>query len=133
VLHHGLGTVGSTNARQTRTLEVRTRTLDSYGFDDVSFIKIDVEGHEMDVLAGSDRTIAQSRPNLLVEIEHRFHPEGMHRVIESILERDYEGFFIFENCMRPIADFQMEFHQQGYLDKRQSAKYVNNFFFRATG
>jgi hypothetical protein len=35
---------------------------------DVGFVKIDVEGHELDVLAGLSGLLAKCRPNLLIEI-----------------------------------------------------------------
>lgn len=44
------------------------RTVDSFGFRNVSLIKIDVEGYENYVLDGAARTIAAQRPVLVVEI-----------------------------------------------------------------
>ncbi len=49
------------------TLEVRVMRLDDLELKDVSFIKLDVEGHELDVLEGGRETIAESRPVCLVE------------------------------------------------------------------
>lgn len=43
------------------------RTLDSFGFETVDFIKIDVEGVERAVLAGGRETIRRCRPNVVVE------------------------------------------------------------------
>lgn len=51
-----------------RTTEITTRTLDSYGLDDVSLMKIDVEGFELNVLKGASETIIRSKyPLILVE------------------------------------------------------------------
>jgi FkbM family methyltransferase len=36
----------------------------------VDFVKIDVEGHELEVLTGLEKTIARNRPNIFVEIEN---------------------------------------------------------------
>lgn len=47
---------------------VATRSLDSYEFDQVGFIKIDVEGHEKEVLEGARRTIERCRPVVLLEV-----------------------------------------------------------------
>jgi FkbM family methyltransferase len=47
---------------------VEMRTLDSFGFRDVSLIKIDVEHHEDFMLEGAQLTIARSRPVILIEI-----------------------------------------------------------------
>ena len=42
--------------------------MDSFGFENVSLIKIDVEGFEDEVLAGAERLIRESRPVILLEI-----------------------------------------------------------------
>jgi FkbM family methyltransferase len=47
---------------------VQVETLDSYNFQDVGFIKIDVEGYEKFVLEGAQQLIAQSRPTIQLEI-----------------------------------------------------------------
>ncbi len=44
------------------------RSLDSFGFERVSLVKIDVEGLEDDVLAGAAQTIRRNRPTMVVEI-----------------------------------------------------------------
>ena len=43
------------------------KTLDSYEFSDVDLIKIDVEGYELQVVKGAAKTIAQSRPIIILE------------------------------------------------------------------
>lgn len=43
------------------------RTLDSYGLVDVDFMKIDVEGHEIELLKGARETLARNRPRILAE------------------------------------------------------------------
>jgi FkbM family methyltransferase len=44
------------------------RTLDSFGFKNVSFIKIDVESFEIPVIKGATELIKRERPVILVEI-----------------------------------------------------------------
>jgi FkbM family methyltransferase len=46
---------------------VEMRTLDSFLFPDVDFIKIDCEGFELEVLKGAWRTISLSLPTIIVE------------------------------------------------------------------
>lgn len=48
---------------------VEVRTLDSFGLDNVSFVKIDVEGMEIDVLAGAAETLARNRPVVAIEVD----------------------------------------------------------------
>lgn len=55
-------------ANKTLRYPVEVRTLDSYAFKDVSVIKVDVEGGELEVLWGSRETIARDRPPLIVEL-----------------------------------------------------------------
>lgn len=42
-------------------------TLDSFGFENVDFIKVDCEGYELPVLKGAGSTIAHNRPVIIVE------------------------------------------------------------------
>jgi FkbM family methyltransferase len=47
---------------------VEARTIDSFEFPDVSLIKIDVEGHTVDVLRGAAKTIDAFTPVIIVEV-----------------------------------------------------------------
>ena len=49
---------------------IELATLDGFELADVALIKIDVEGHELEVLKGARQTIAASRPILIVEIKN---------------------------------------------------------------
>lgn len=46
---------------------VPMRTLDSFGFEAVDFIKIDVEGVECAVIRGGEQTIKACKPNIVIE------------------------------------------------------------------
>lgn len=48
-------------------IDIEMRTLDSYKLRNVGLIKIDVEGHELEVLRGAVNTIATCNPILYVE------------------------------------------------------------------
>jgi FkbM family methyltransferase len=66
---HIIGNLGNVYAHDSvDEIQVRLATLDSYGFENVGFIKIDVEGSEMEVLAGGRETIRINRPNMLIEL-----------------------------------------------------------------
>lgn len=65
----GLGIVDNTFSHaDLRTISVPSATLDSFELKNVSLIKVDVEGHEMEVLSGAHDLIWDSRPVLVVEI-----------------------------------------------------------------
>ena len=66
----------------------------------VSFIKIDVEGHELQVLKGLERTIAQYRPAIFVEVEdpnaeafHAFLGQQRYRVAATY--QRYQSYMNF--------------------------------------
>lgn len=53
------------------------KRLDSYDFKDVVFIKIDVQGYELNVIKGAINTIDKHRPYLFVEFEdHLLQKQG---------------------------------------------------------
>jgi hypothetical protein len=79
-------------------------------FQDVSFIKIDVEGHELSVLEGGVRTIANNRPVLWVEIEQRHLSRPMSDVFEFIKSLGYDGGF-YDGTFQPLEKFRYEIHQ----------------------
>lgn len=55
----------------SQTLRMDVRRIDDLELTDIDFIKIDVEGHELEVVRGGRETIATHRPVLLIEIEQR--------------------------------------------------------------
>jgi len=74
------------------TQDVEMKTLDSYNFEDVDIIKVDVEGHEFDVVLGAEQTITKWRPIVQLEmVEHqpiRFN-WNCQQIYDWFYERDY--------------------------------------------
>lgn len=51
------------------TEEIKVKTLDSFNIDNISFIKIDVENNELQVLLASENTLKMSNyPKILFEM-----------------------------------------------------------------
>ena len=73
-------------------IPVKIKTLDSYDFQDVDIIKIDVEGYEYDVLLGCEETIKQWKPVVQVEMvysqPHRFG-YTVRDILKYFEEKDY--------------------------------------------
>jgi len=112
-----------------QTISVPLRKLDSYGFRDVCFIKIDVEGHELEVLRGAALTIAEYKPMVLVEVEQRHLNFPMDLVFREFSSFGYRGFFTTHGKLSPLKAFSYEIHQAPFAHDVLSRHYVNNFIF----
>ena len=63
--------------------KVEARTIDSFGFTDLSLMKIDVESHEADVLRGATKTIEALHPVIIIEV---WKHGGYREIVMPILE-----------------------------------------------
>lgn len=70
---------------KVRTYEVEVHTLDSFAFSNVTFLKVDVEGSEREVLDGGRATITRDRPAMVLELLSGTHadPHGLTAAICS--------------------------------------------------
>jgi FkbM family methyltransferase len=117
---------------------VQVRTLDSYGFTKVDLLKIDVEGHEREVIRGARSLIESCRPAVLVEIEQRHLNEGTVRgVLDEVLSFGYEAYFFADGRPRPVREFDTHEHQLRWVNEIEargfSSRYVNNFLCLPAG
>lgn len=74
VLPYSIATCGSwsitdfkNNQEEKRSELINITTLDSYNFKDVDFIKLDIQGYELQVLEGAVDTLREYKPTLLIE------------------------------------------------------------------
>ena len=108
---------------------IDVKTLDAYAFDDVKLIKIDVEGHEQSVILGAIKTLKKCNPILVVEIEQRHLKCDICDVFKTILELNYEGFFLNQGKLIKLDEFTYEKYQKPFLNNVSSKEYINNFIF----
>jgi FkbM family methyltransferase len=106
--------------------------LDDTGLRDVSAIKIDVEGAELEVLRGAWEILQNCRPILSVEIEER-HRRGSTRSVPELLSQiGFEGWFEFFGDWRCIEDLDvatMQHASPSPADFTVSDPYVFTFYF----
>jgi hypothetical protein len=96
----------------------------------ISFIKIDVEGHELEVLRGGTATLAKHRPNLLIEIEQRHSAGPIEETLKYVASLGYRGEFLDKaNQPQPLETFDADRHQR--VERVGTRQYVSNFIFRA--
>lgn len=63
---------------------VPVKTLDSYNFENVGFIKLDVEGWEEEVLKGAVGTILANKPIMYIEDDRHEKSASLHRFLDGL-------------------------------------------------
>lgn len=95
-LHINKGNVAGSsfvNTYTEGTIPVQVHTLDSYKYQRVDFIKIDVEGFEYNVLLGGKGLIEKHHPVVLFEYSPlyylKFDPSHIKKILTFFKERNY--------------------------------------------
>ena len=90
---HNFAVYTTTQIKKSQHIvDVPARTIDSYNFEDVDAIKIDVEGSELFVIEGAKDTIDRCRPSVQVEIvpkqcaQYGYNPQDLYDFFD---QRDY--------------------------------------------
>ncbi|WP_243718429.1 FkbM family methyltransferase [Actinomadura sp. 7K534] len=132
-----LAGISSVTGGAGRPVSVARLTVDSLGLTDVRFIKVDVEGHELNALLGAAETIARDRPNLIVEVEERHRQ--MPDVIALMGRWGYTGRVLLDAGWTLLADFDLATHQRetvreldrGFVRRtlRPGKRYINSVLF----
>lgn len=116
------------NLESVKLEEVITQTLDDYcNRNDIkpSFIRIDVEGNEMNLIRGAADTLQNCRPKILMEFKILLQgKEKMLKTFNFIKSIGYKGYFYRDQVLVPLSEFNFEIYSS------QAADYgVNNFIF----
>ena len=100
------------NAHKIDKKEIRLITLDTYvkknGIIKVDFMKIDVEGSEIDVLNGSKQTLLKNKPNLHLEVNSELlnaSQQSVHKLWELLKELDYKKIYYYDENPKLMKDF----------------------------
>ncbi len=115
-------------------VDVQTVTLDNYFFERgiiPNLLKIDVEGHEADVLKGGEQLLRQHHPRILMECETRHLKNGsVSDILQLMSDWGYHGFFILGGKLHAVETFDPAIHQKQSEGRFWEAPgYVNNFVF----
>ncbi len=117
-----------------RTYECRIDTLDNQLKDAgrVSFLKIDVEGHELTMFRGAQKILTHHAPALLFECEARhLRNHSMQDVFDFLRALGYEGSFFSTTGLRPLNEFDAKQHQKQEGPRFwDQPGYCNNFLFK---
>jgi len=125
-----LGSLAPVDAESTIERQVRTSTLDQLAGEDIGFVKIDVEGHEAEVLAGGRELLRRWRPVLLLEANGA---EDLARLATFFADHDYAGCFVHpDGVTRPIDELTADLQDPAELARpvtRREMRFVNNVFY----
>jgi hypothetical protein len=127
-------TMRGTDARieAVQRFAVPVLRLDDLGLSDVTAIKLDAEGAELEVLQGAATTLARCRPVLSIEIEERHRPGSTSAVPAWLAWLGYHGFYEFWGDWRPVEGFDPETMQRASPSPASfqvSDPYVFCFYF----
>lgn len=98
----------------------------------VSFMKIDVEGHELAVLKGARRMIARDRPVVFAEIEQRHIDERIEGRFEWMEQFGYSTYFLaLDGSLQPLSRFKLR--EMQLVPYAEGRVFVNMFLFLPDG
>ena len=111
------------------TETVNTDSLDHYcsvyGIEP-NFLKIDVEGNELNIFKGGLNTLKKNKPKIIVECDAGYVGEAqVLETFELLKGLGYTGSFIFESQRLPLSEFSFE----KYQNRSGTAFFCNNFIF----
>ena len=93
------------NFENYENFEIQTKKIDELSFDNkISFIKIDVEGHELEVIEGAKNTIKRDKPVLLVEIEKQYTKKEVAESINFINSLGYKSYFFNKKDLKSTTE-----------------------------
>lgn len=84
---------------------VAQKTLDSLDCRDVAFIKMDVEGFELEVLEGARETLARERPVMLIEIDEHHAKRPVDEAIGIVCGHGYDCYYVSRSSLRHYSQF----------------------------
>lgn len=102
---------------------VAQKKLDSFDCRDVSFIKIDVEGFELEVLEGAQETLAREKPVMLIEIDAHHAKRPVDEAIGIVRGYGYDCYYVSRSSLRHYSQFEHD----------TARSHTDNFIFFPVG
>lgn len=122
-----------TNEQGFLTIDVQTDSLDNLvkekHIQRIDVIKIDVEGHEYEVIKGSLHSFKTFMPILIIEIEQRHHQQDISMIINDLKSIGYSCLY-FDSGIYQLTELNVDPKSlQNVSHFEKSRKYVHNFIF----
>lgn len=109
---------------ESETITVPGVALDNENHTNVGFIKVDVEGYELDVLEGATKLIERDRPTMMVEVYQPWCDKigfSSETIFEFFVDRDYR--ILYYDCEQTKM---IECGEAGFTDVAQAVDAVHN-------
>lgn len=127
------------NEEKTILQKVEVKPLDDLVFDSaqtdklkfqqLDFIKIDVEGNEMQTLRGAKKTIEKFKPILMVEMEQRHHDDNLWTLISEIADWGFSVNYLDRESLKLKTLTEKFLNQQNPDNVKNYKDYINNIIF----
>ena len=109
-----------------KSISIEAKCLDEYNFLDVDFIKIDVEGHEHEVIEGAQETIKKCKPTMVIEMEEKHNQIPIEDQISSVEKLGYKCCVLINEKIIQIEEIDLnKFHR----NPTNNDSYLFNFIF----
>jgi FkbM family methyltransferase len=115
------------NDTHCESVSVPMTRLDDDGLVDVGFLKIDVEGHEQEVLRGAREIIARDRPVLLIEIIAEHHNRPVDETIDFVEHLGYRAHVVQGTQLTEWSTLRRDREQRSRLG--ESSSRIRNYIF----
>ena len=109
-----------------KSISIEAKRLDEYNFLDVDFIKIDVEGHEHEVIEGARETIKKFKPTMVIEMEEKHNQIPIEEQISSVEKMGYQCCVFINETIIKVKEIDLDkFHR----NPTNKDTYLFNFIF----
>lgn len=98
--HHTRGSLNDVKAgSDNHTFEVHTTTIDAFKIDEIGFIKLDLEGSELDCLHGASETLKRCQPVVMTEVTGVAGASSAD-LFRFMIDRGYQVQVIVDICLQ---------------------------------
>ena len=102
--------------REYKKVPIQTRKLDDISINNkIGFIKIDVEGHEKNVLTGGEILIKENQPIMLIEIEERHTKKPILETINFVKSLNYECYYLSNNDLKNLETININNTENNFI------------------
>lgn len=107
---NNIGASSVTSKLQENLVDIELRTIDSLGYlKNIGLIKIDVEGHEVEVIRGAESLIRRDFPFILFEQHFEEFDNGDSQVVQLLNQIGYKSFATIEKFPRYKSSWILKF------------------------